>query len=299
MKAFFSKKRNIIIACVSLLIAVFVVVGIVVSSRNNNNVESTTKPTETTTQSTTESTNENTTESTTETTTTNTENTTKKVVESIKAETTTKQTETTTKKKVEKTNKGNSRPAKTKAELLALTNLTTEDLKYYDSIGLGEYEWGFYFNWSDRPADLEIPCDIFNFVSVDKKYGKVKESYYLYRGKLHYKQTDTEYEEIKNQKYWTDEDFEKNVEVMKTYKCPYCNDRNCCSFKFVAMANGIIYDISGTEKVCPAIKAEKVKCPHGCGRILVEAQDDRWLTEPDKYCDGACHLNFGYAGEGE
>lgn len=77
------------------------------------------------------------------------------------------------------------------------------------------------------------------------------------------------------------------------YKCEYCGDHNCPSITYEKNRLGDTVVYLGTNKdKCPAIKAEKIKCPNNCGRILVAVTDERWYTESDKYCDGSCHLSF-------
>ena len=260
------------------------------------------EPVNTDTPSTTESTTvESTTETTTETTIeeTTTETTTEKKIETTtkkKTETITNKQETTT-KKTQSTNKSNSRSARTKAEMLALTNLTVSDLKYYDSIGLGEYvEWAFFPNVPDDLREESAFPPGFVFTSFDKKVGWVKENYYLYHGKLCYIDTTNEYEEIKSKNTWTDEDFQQNVEDAKNYKCPYCNDHNCCSLEYIAMTNGVVYNVGSTDKICPEVAAERARCDL-CGKIIVDVEDNRWYTQPDKYCDDMCEWGFSHAGE--
>ena len=90
----------------------------------------------------------------------------------------------------------------------------------------------------------------------------------------------------------TEAEYKAYLANVPNYKCEYCGDHNCPSitYKKNRIGDTIIYLGDNMDK-CPAIKAEKIKCPNGCGRILVD--DNRWFTEPDKYCDGGCHLSFG------
>lgn len=85
--------------------------------------------------------------------------------------------------------------------------------------------------------------------------------------------------------YW------KKVEKHKNYKCPYCGSSSCQSIAHNYDALGNPYsDYYNNQKPCPVFAAGKAKCPN-CGKILVD--DNRWLTEPDKYCDGFCTNTFG------
>ena len=89
----------------------------------------------------------------------------------------------------------------------------------------------------------------------------------------------------------TEAEYKAYVKNIPNYKCKWCGDHNCPSITYGPNRIGDIVVTSLDKSKCPAIKAEKIKCPQGCGRILVD--DDRWFTQPDKYCDGTCHLNFG------
>lgn len=89
--------------------------------------------------------------------------------------------------------------------------------------------------------------------------------------------------------YGGKEGYEARLNEIKNYKCSRCGKHNCPSLEYGVDALGNPGWPSIHSEKCPAIINETAKCPH-CGKTLVA--DDRWLTEPNKYCDGACHLNF-------
>ena len=91
----------------------------------------------------------------------------------------------------------------------------------------------------------------------------------------------------------TEAEYKTYVKNIPNYKCEYCGDHNCPAITYGPNRIGDIVVTRFETGKCPAIKAEKVKCPQGCGRILVDVDDDRWYTDPDHYCHGGCHINFG------
>lgn len=92
----------------------------------------------------------------------------------------------------------------------------------------------------------------------------------------------------------TEAEYKAYIKNIPNYKCKWCGDHNCPSITYGPNRIGDIIVRSLDKSKCPAIKAEKVKCPQGCGRILVDSRTDkRWQTDPEHYCRGTCHLNFG------
>lgn len=88
-------------------------------------------------------------------------------------------------------------------------------------------------------------------------------------------------------------EYKAYVKNIPNYKCRYCGDHNCPAITYGPNRIGDIVVSEFDKSKCPAIKAEKIKCPNGCGRILVGTDDERWYTDPDHYCHGGCHLSFG------
>lgn len=89
--------------------------------------------------------------------------------------------------------------------------------------------------------------------------------------------------------YGGKEGYEAHLKEVANYKCNRCGKHDCPSLEYGKDLLGNPDWPSIWPEKCPAIINETAKCPH-CGKTLVA--DDRWLTEPNKYCDGACHLNF-------
>lgn len=92
--------------------------------------------------------------------------------------------------------------------------------------------------------------------------------------------------------YGGKEGYEAHLKEVKNYKCSSCGKHDCPSLEYGK-------DLLGNPKLpviwpekCPAIINGTAKCPY-CGKTEVSSSDDRWLTEPDKYCDGKCNINFG------
>lgn len=92
--------------------------------------------------------------------------------------------------------------------------------------------------------------------------------------------------------YGGKEGYEAHLEEVKNYKCSSCGKHDCPSLEYGEDLLGNPGWPSISPEKCPAIINGTAKCPH-CGKIEVASSDDRWLTEPDKYCDGGCHLSFG------
>ena len=90
--------------------------------------------------------------------------------------------------------------------------------------------------------------------------------------------------------YGGKEGYEAHLEEVRNYKCSTCGKHDCPSLEYGTDLLGNPKWPSISPEKCPAIINGTAKCPH-CGKILVE--DNRWQTEPDKYCRGTCHLNFG------
>lgn len=86
--------------------------------------------------------------------------------------------------------------------------------------------------------------------------------------------------------------YEAHLEEVANYKCHVCGDHNCPSLEYGTdlLGNPKLSDIN--EEKCPAIINGTATCSH-CGKTLVSSLDDRWLNEPDKYCDGFCYVSFG------
>lgn len=89
--------------------------------------------------------------------------------------------------------------------------------------------------------------------------------------------------------YGGKEGYEAHLKEVANYKCNRCGKHDCPSLEYGKDLLGNPDWPSIWPEKCPAIINETAKCPH-CGKTLVA--DDRWLTEPNKYCDGACHLSF-------
>lgn len=84
--------------------------------------------------------------------------------------------------------------------------------------------------------------------------------------------------------------YEAHLKEVANYKCDTCGKHNCPSLEYgTDLLGNPDWPGIHSEK-CPAIINETAKCPH-CGKTLVE--DNRWQTEPDKYCRGTCHISFG------
>ena len=90
--------------------------------------------------------------------------------------------------------------------------------------------------------------------------------------------------------YGGKEGYEAHLKEVANYKCSSCGKHDCPSLEYGKDLLGNPDWPSIHSEKCPAIINETAKCPH-CGKILVE--DNRWQTEPDKYCRGTCHINFG------
>lgn len=91
----------------------------------------------------------------------------------------------------------------------------------------------------------------------------------------------------------TEAEYKAYIKNIPNYKCRYCGDHNCPAITYGPNRIGDIVVRDFDKSKCSAIKAEKIKCPNGCGRILVGTDDERWYTDPDHYCHGGCHLSFG------
>lgn len=92
-------------------------------------------------------------------------------------------------------------------------------------------------------------------------------------------------------KYGGKEGYEKHVEKVKNYKCPYCGKHDCPGLEYGRDAFGNPTGPSIKDGKCPDIMAGKVKCPH-CGKTQVGLDDPR-LADKEHYCDGFCHISFG------
>ena len=90
--------------------------------------------------------------------------------------------------------------------------------------------------------------------------------------------------------YGGKEGYEAHLKEVKNYKCSSCGKHDCPSLEYGTDLLGNPDWPSIHSEKCPAIMNETAKCPH-CGKTLVE--DNRWQTEPDKYCRGTCHISFG------
>ena len=92
--------------------------------------------------------------------------------------------------------------------------------------------------------------------------------------------------------YGGKEGYEAHLEEVRNYKCDTCGKHDCPSLEYGTDLLGNP-DLPGINpEKCPAIINGTAKCPY-CGKTEVSSSDDRWLTEPDKYCDGKCNINFG------
>ncbi len=186
-----------------------------------------------------------------------TESTTETTTESTTESTTETTTETTTEKKTETTTikkVENTTKKKTESTTVKKTESTT---KKQETIMSSNYD-----ELSDREKEM----------IWSNEYDVTKNGY-------HFESEEEYFEYINN--------------VVPNYKCPYCGKHNCpgITYKTNECGHTTIY-LGYLKEKCPAILAEKIKCEH-CGKILVSSLDDRWLTEPDKYCDGFCYVNFG------
>lgn len=90
----------------------------------------------------------------------------------------------------------------------------------------------------------------------------------------------------------TEAEYKAYLKNVPNYKCVYCGDHNCPSIEYCKNRLGDTVVGIIDESKCPAIKAEKIKCSL-CGKTLVDISDERWRTEPNKYCNGYCDFNFG------
>ena len=92
--------------------------------------------------------------------------------------------------------------------------------------------------------------------------------------------------------YGGKEGYEAHLEEVRNYKCSTCGKHDCPSLEYgTDLLGNPDGPVIWPEK-CPAIINGTAKCPY-CGKTKVSSSDDRWLTEPDKYCDGKCNINFG------
>lgn len=91
--------------------------------------------------------------------------------------------------------------------------------------------------------------------------------------------------------YGGKEGYEAHLKEVKNYKCSSCGKHDCPSLEYGTDLLGNPDWPSIWPEKCPAIINGTSKCPH-CGKTEVASSDDRWLTEPDKYCNGSCHLSF-------
>lgn len=92
--------------------------------------------------------------------------------------------------------------------------------------------------------------------------------------------------------YGGKEGYEAHLKEVANYKCSSCGKHDCPSLEYGKDLLGNPDWPSISSEKCPAIINGTAKCPY-CGKTEVSSSDDRWLTEPDKYCDGKCNINFG------
>lgn len=89
---------------------------------------------------------------------------------------------------------------------------------------------------------------------------------------------------------WSEAEYKAYVASIPTYKCKYCGDHNCPALTYGPNRLGDIVVRNYDKDKCPAIINEEAKCKR-CGKILSDTSKSR--SEPEKYCSGNCHLNFG------
>lgn len=88
-----------------------------------------------------------------------------------------------------------------------------------------------------------------------------------------------------------EDEYWKSVKQHEQYKCPNCGKSDCQSIGHNLDVLGNPYsDFYKNDTPCPLIQKGDAKCPH-CGKTLVD--DDRWISDPDHYCDGMCNVQFG------
>lgn len=105
------------------------------------------------------------------------------------------------------------------------------------------------------------------------------------------KSEEEENREMMYGKYGGKEGYEAHLKEVANYKCSSCGKHDCPSLEYGKDLLGNPGWPSISPEKCPAIINGTSKCPH-CGKTEVASSDDRWLTEPDKYCNGSCHLSF-------
>lgn len=86
------------------------------------------------------------------------------------------------------------------------------------------------------------------------------------------------------------EGYEAHLEEVRNYKCSTCGKHDCPSLEYGTDLLGNPDWPSIHSEKCPVIKAETAKCER-CGRIL--SSIDKSREDPEKYCSGNCHINFG------
>lgn len=106
------------------------------------------------------------------------------------------------------------------------------------------------------------------------------------------KSEEEENREMMYGKYGGKEGYEAHLEEVRNYKCSTCGKHDCPSLEYGTDLLGNPGWPSIHPEKCPAIINGTAKCEH-CGKTLVSPSDDRWLTQPEKYCSGNCHINFG------
>lgn len=90
--------------------------------------------------------------------------------------------------------------------------------------------------------------------------------------------------------YGGKEGYEAHLEEVRNYKCDTCGKHDCPSLEYGTDLLGNPDLPSIHSEKCPVIKAETAKCER-CGRILSSVDKSR--ENPEKYCSGNCHINFG------
>ena len=97
--------------------------------------------------------------------------------------------------------------------------------------------------------------------------------------------------ELEYNYYGGKEGYEAHLKEVANYKCSSCGKHDCPSLEYGKDLLGNPGWPSISPEKFPAIINGTSKCPH-CGKTEVASSDDRWFTEPDKYCNGSCHLSF-------
>lgn len=89
--------------------------------------------------------------------------------------------------------------------------------------------------------------------------------------------------------YGSIEGYKAEVERVKNYKCDKCGKHDCPSIEYHVDGLGNISGMMFDMDKCPAKINHTAKCKT-CGKPLGTYADA--AKNPDKYCDGFCHIDF-------